>query len=119
MIYVASPYSSPIAGAQEHRFRKVRRFTIHLFNQGLVPFSPIVYAHEMAAAGGLRTDAHSWLRFNSDMLRHSEAMFVYMLPGWKESKGVQYEIKQCKALLIPMSFFDEDFNLIADSEFDK
>lgn len=119
MIYIASPYSSPILTAQEHRFLRVRRFTIHLFNQGLVPFSPIVYAHEMAAAGGMRTDAKSWLKFNSDMLRHSEAMFIYMLPGWQDSKGVQYEIKQCKAMLIPMSFFDEDFNMVADSEIDN
>lgn len=115
MIYIASPYSSPILTAQQFRFEKVRRFTIHLFNNGLVPFSPIVYAHEMAAAGGLRTDAQSWLRFNSDMLRHSEAMYVYCLPGWKESRGVQYEIKQCKALLIPMMFFDQEFNLIGET----
>ena len=116
MIYVASPYSSPILDAQASRFRKVRRFTIHLFNQGLVPFSPIVYAHEMAAAGGLRTDAQSWLRFNSDILRRSEAMFVYCLPGWKESKGVMTEIKQAQAMFIPLTFFDEEFNMLVESE---
>lgn len=112
IIYVASPYSSPIISAQEHRFLKVRRFTIHLLNNGLVPFSPIVYAHEMATAGGMKTDAATWLHFNSDMLRHSEACFVYCLPGWKESKGVIHEIKQCKAMLIPLQFFDEDYNVI-------
>jgi hypothetical protein len=116
MIYLASPYSSPIVGAQQHRFDKVRRFTIHLFNQGLVPFSPIVYAHEMAKAGGLRTDAQSWLRFNSDMLRNSEAMFVYCLPGWRESKGVITEIKQAQAVFIPLTFFDEEFNMLVESE---
>lgn len=112
MIYIASPYSSPILEAQTIRFQKVRRFTIHLFNQGLIPFSPIVYAHEMAQAGGLRTDAKSWLKFNSSILRRSEAMFVYCLPGWRESKGVNMEIKQATALCMDIEFFDEEFNHI-------
>lgn len=112
MIYIASPYSSPIHGAQQLRFEKVRRFTTYLFNQGLVPFSPIVYAHELAASGGIRTDAASWLSFNSDMLRRSEACFVYTLPGWDNSKGVTYEIKQCRAVQIPLQFFGEDFQPI-------
>lgn len=112
MIYIASPYSSPIVGAQDLRFQKVRRFAIHLFNQGAVPFSPIVYAHEMAAVGGLNTSAAAWLAFNSDILRRCEAMFVYTLPGWKESKGVQMEIKQARALLMNIVFFDENFNVI-------
>lgn len=112
MIYIASPYSSPIVGAQQLRFEKVRRFSIFLFNQGLVPFSPIVYSHEMAAAGGLRTDAASWLKFNSNMLRISEVVFVYCLPGWKDSKGVTMEIKQARALQMEVAFFDEEFNAI-------
>ena len=112
MIYIASPYSSPILEAQTQRFQKVRRFSIHLFNQGLIPFSPIVYAHEMAAAGGIKTDAASWLHFNSGILRLAEAVFVYTLPGWKESKGVQMEIKQARAVQIDIAFFDEEFNPI-------
>lgn len=115
MIYIASPYSSPIVGGQQIRFEKVRRFTIFLFNQGLVPFSPIVYAHEMAAAGGINGDAATWLRFNTNMLRHSEAMFVYCLPGWKESKGVTLEIKQAKALQMSIEFFDENFNMLTEA----
>lgn len=116
MIYIASPYSSPIVGAQQLRFEKVRKFSVYLFNQGLVPFSPIVYAHEMAAAGGLRTDAQSWLKFNSSMLRRSEAVFVYCLPGWRESEGVTIELGQAKALQIEVAYFDEDFNGIDTPE---
>lgn len=115
MIYIASPYSSPIAGGQQMRFEKVRRFTIHLFNQGLIPFSPIVYGHELAAAGGIKTDAASWLFFNTAMLRRSEAMFVYCLPGWKESKGVSIELKQAKALMMSVEYFDENFNMLAEA----
>lgn len=112
MLYIASPYSSPIVGAQDLRFQKVRRFTIHLFNKGLVPFSPIVYSHELAAVGGLNTSAAAWHAFNTNMLRISEAVFVYTLPGWKESKGVQMEIKQARVMNLNIVFFDEEFNPI-------
>jgi hypothetical protein len=115
VIYVASPYSSPIVGAPLLRFQKVRRFTIHLINQGQVPFSPIVYCHEMCAAGGIRTDAGTWFEFNSNMLRIAEAMFVYCLPGWQDSKGVRIELQQPKAVRIPVAYFDEEFNLLTDA----
>lgn len=66
----------------------------------------------MAAVGGLNTSAAAWLAFNSNMLRMSEAVFVYTLPGWKESKGVQMEIKQARAVQMEIVFFDEEFNPI-------
>lgn len=109
MIYIASPYSSPIAGAHQLRFEKVRGFTIHMLSQGFVAFSPIVYAHEMAEMSQLPTTAQYWMRFNNDILRHAEGVFVYMLPGWKESKGVTIETNLARALGIPVSFWQEDY----------
>lgn len=110
MIYIASPYSSPIPEALALRFERVRRFTIHCLQMGIPAFSPIVYAHEMAKAGGIATDANTWVPFNTAMLRRSEAMFVYMLPGWKESKGVTLELRQAKSMMIPVAFWNEDFS---------
>lgn len=102
MIYIASPYSSPILEAQQQRFEAVREFTRRMFKLGFAPFSPIVYAHEMARGNALPTDAQSWLVFNSQILRHAEAMYVLDLTGWQNSKGVTTEIKQCTALFIPI-----------------
>ncbi len=110
MIYIASPYSSPILEAQAHRFEAVRRFTAHCLAQGIMAFSPIVYAHEMAGQFNFKTDAQSWVRFNSDMLRRCEAVFVYCLPGWDTSKGVKVELGQAKALLMEVAYFNEDFS---------
>jgi len=115
MIYLASPYSSPIAGAHELRFEKARAAVIHFLAQGVNVFSPIVYCHEMAARSALRTDAAFWFKFNSDMLRSSEAMFVLCLPGWETSKGVQTEIKQARAILMPLHFFNEKHEQVVEA----
>lgn len=109
MIYLASPYSSPIPEGMQMRFEKTRLFTAYLLRQDIFAFSPIVYAHEMSKALNLGTDAKSWLRFNFNMLRRSEAMFVYMLPGWRDSKGVKIELKLARSLFMPITFFNEDF----------
>lgn len=106
MIYVASPYSSPILEAQQQRFEAAREFTRRAFKLGFAVFSPIVYAHEMARGNALPTDAQSWLVFNSQVLRHAEAMYVLRLTGWEKSKGVTTEIKQCTALFIPIVYYE-------------
>lgn len=105
MIYVASPYSSPIREALQQRFEAVREFTRRMIGQGFVAFSPIVYAHEMAKGGALPTDANFWLQFNSDMLRRAEAMYVLDLIGWDKSKGVAVELKQAAAMFIPVAHY--------------
>ena len=113
MIYLASPYSSPIPEAQHHRFVSARNFVAHCFNEGVAVFSPVVYAHEMAGAVGLPTDANSWYNFNIAMQRQAEATFVLLLPGWKESKGVTAEIRIANLLRMPVAYFDhETFNAV-------
>lgn len=110
MIYIASPYSSPILEAQTRRFERARAFVAHCFMNDMAAFSPIVYAHEMAGDFGFKTDAQSWLRFNSDILRRCDALFVLRLPGWDKSKGVQLEVNQAKVLLMPVAHWNEDFS---------
>lgn len=111
MIYIASPYSSPIPEAHRLRFEKVRAFTVHCLREGLTAFSPIVYAHEIALGSSLPTTAAYWMRFNNDILRHAEGMFVYMIHGWAESKGVTMERNLAKALGIPIAYYNEDFTV--------
>ena len=115
MIYLASPYSSPIPEAHQLRFEKARAACVHFMAQGVNVFSPIVYAHEMASAFALRTDANFWFKFNSDMIRASEAMFVLCLPGWESSKGVTIEIKQARAVLMPLHFFNEKLEQVVEA----
>lgn len=110
MIYLASPYSSPIEGAAQLRFEKAQRFAAHCLSQNIHVFSPIVYAHELAALSGMRTDAQFWARFNIDMIRYCEALFIYCIQGWDQSKGIKLELNLAKTLSIPVAYWEEDFS---------
>lgn len=114
MIYVASPYSSPILGVAESRYRKVRDFVDLMLASGFVAFSPIVYCHPVSMRTGHQTDAQTWMHFNMDMLRRAEAMYVLDLPGWKESKGLKIELNVCKMLSIPVVHYNEKFELTTE-----
>ena len=114
MIYIASPYTSLIEGAEEIRYLQVREFTDRMIALGFVAFSPIAYCHPIAKRIGHQTDHKTWLRFNMSILRRSEAMYLLCLPGWEESKGVQVELNVCRMLDIPVAKYGPDFALLSE-----
>jgi hypothetical protein len=95
MIYLASPYSHPDAAVRQQRYEAVATFVAERFG-GRVIFSPIVYSHNMAVAYDLPLDAAAWQRFNNAMQYAAKETWVLMLPGWEQSRGVQYEIEFAK-----------------------
>lgn len=109
MIYIASPYSHPDPTIQEHRFLEVRDFTARLLSAGFVVFSPIVYGHEMAKDHHMKGDALTWKRFNFDMIRRCEAIYLLQLPGWKESKGVDMELRLASILDMPVVRYNMEY----------
>lgn len=112
MIYIASPYSSSSSIVTESRVFKTQAFVDHLFSEGILAFSPILYCHPIAKRLSTPTDAQFWHEFNMSMLRHTEVMFVLRLEGWQNSKGVQMEMRVCKILSIPIVHYGEDFRPI-------
>lgn len=110
MIYVASPYSSPILQVPEQRFRATAQFVLHLLQEGAGPvFSPIVYFHPLATQAALPTDAGYWHNTNMQFLRRAEVVFLLRLTGWEQSKGVAIELNVAKMLGIPVRHFSPDF----------
>lgn len=112
MIYIASPYSHPDPAVREQRYEDVREYCALRITDGICVFSPIVYAHEMAKAHTMPTDAKTWERFNTTILRRCSQMIVLELSGWEESKGVRQEIIFANQLLIPVThvrFRREDY----------
>lgn len=114
MNYLAQPYSHPDPTIRRTRFIFAQRLTAKLLLQGENIFSPIVYAHDMALTFEMNKDAGSWMKFNLDMLRHCDMMFVLALKGWEESKGLQVELNVAKMLSLPIYWYDHEFNLIDD-----
>ena len=108
MIYVASPYTGPTANIMQERFELAMKSVARFMVQDELPvFSPIVHCHELALKYDLPKDSKFWLKYNTQMLRSSEAVYVLAFTAWRSSVGVLNEIKLARELHIPVKFFDK------------
>jgi len=92
MIYLAAPYSHPEPSVREQRFRAACIAAARLIRAGHVTFSPISHGHPIAVYG-LPTDWRFWERHDREQLARCDEVIVLMLDGWRDSEGVQAEIR--------------------------
>ena len=92
MIYLASPYSHPDPAVMEERFRAVCRVSAKLMLGGTLLFSPIAHTHPIAVAGELPRGWDFWHAYDKWFINNCDAVWVLMLDGWENSKGVSAEI---------------------------
>lgn len=107
MIYLASPYSSPDPLIVKTRFLLAQQVTALMLQQGIYVYSPIVHCHEVSMAYSLPGDFAFWQGYNIDMLRRADALYILAIPGWKESTGVQEEIRFARLAGIPLGSINE------------
>ena len=88
-IYLAIPYS----GNENSSFVKANRKAAELMNQGNIVFSPISHTHPIASQCDLPADWEFWKKQDESFIEWCDAVYVYCLPGWRESRGVVAEIK--------------------------
>ncbi len=108
-IYFASPYSHPDPAVRQGRYEAVFAATRRLMGEGRIVFSPIMYGHQFAPPDG---HWESCLEFGTGMqFRHREWMllacrelWVYTLPGWRESEGVVAEKRIAFDASIPLRY---------------
>lgn len=100
MIYLASPYSDPDPEVVELRYRLVRDLAMRLLlREETFVFSPIMYCHRAAMEiPDTPTDALAWIKMNTYFQRQSTELWLLTLEGWKESKGVEEELKFAKLI---------------------
>lgn len=101
-VYLASPYSHPDPFMREKRYLDTMKELTGFLKQGVHVYSPIVHCHELAKIADLPRDAGFWERYNFTMLAAAEYLWVLMLPGHSESKGIAGEIAEAKRLGIPV-----------------
>ena len=92
MIYLASPYSHADAAIREERFHAACVAAAQLMRAGNVVYSPIVHSHPIALHG-LPTDWRFWERHDREQLVRCDEVVVLTIDGWRESEGVQAEIR--------------------------
>lgn len=112
MIYLASPYTTPIASVLEQRVTAAIQFTALCIQQGLPVFSPIMYFHPLAIHFNLPTDSGYWHNINMQFLRRADAVFALRLMGWEQSKGMKIELNVAKVAGIPVVHYGPDFKVI-------
>lgn len=108
MIYLASPYSHPDPLIREQRFREACRHAAFMMRRGSVVFSPIAHTHPIAVQNSLPTGWDFWRKVDTAILIRADSLVVLMLDGWKESKGVEAEIRFAKSMGIPTSYMEPE-----------
>ncbi len=103
MIYLATPFSSPDIEVRQARYEEACRETAELLREGKIVFSPIVHSYPLTEYG-LPGDWEFWQKVDSHMLRKADRLLVLMMPGWKESIGVQAEITLAERLGIGVEY---------------
>lgn len=83
--------------------------------EGKHVYSPIVHCHPLAVTYDLPKEVDFWERFNFSMLIHARSLRVYMLDGWKDSRGLAGEIQFAQDCGIPVQYEapscdDEEFS---------
>lgn len=104
LIYLASPYSHPNADIRQERFDKVCFVAANLMREGHHVFSPIAHTHPIALQGDLPKGFDFWEEFDRKMIGACGALWVVMMDGWRESKGVSAEIKIAEEMGIPVKY---------------
>ena len=110
--YLASPYTSRKKKKkdrgleQDLRYGIALRATHKLHMQGLVVFSPIVHYHNIALYSNLPGTYEYWKDVNATYIKRSNGLFVLTINGWKQSVGVQDEIKLARSLRLPVFYYD-------------
>lgn len=96
--YLASPYSAPTLQIRVSRFMVAQDATIWMLKTGKPVYCPIQVWHHIKELKGLDQSYEYFKRQNDAMLYGAKRIAVLCIPGWKESKGIQYELKVARKL---------------------
>lgn len=106
LAYLAVPYSHKDRAVMVERFHKVNKVAAKYMAEGKYVFSPISHSHPIGDAGELPRGWEYWEGFDRIMIGACSKLIVLRLDGWKESTGVQAEIKIANERGIPIEYID-------------
>lgn len=104
LVYLACPYSHDDPVIREMRFKQANMAAGKLMERGYIVFSPLSHCHPISVQYRLPTDWEFWQKFCTTYVRLCNTMFVLMVPGWEESRGITEELKLAKELGIHVEF---------------
>lgn len=94
LYYLATPYTKYQGGNIDAAFLAACKLTADLITAGHNIYSPIVHCHPVTVNSGLDPLDHTlWLAVDAAMMDAADALLVAQMEGWRESYGVDHEIK--------------------------
>lgn len=108
MLYLASPYSDPNEVVRDLRALTVMRAASQLAIEGIPVYSPIAHWHYPAKLFTLPKDADFWRRLNFAILARCTELGMLLIPGWRESKGMEEEYQEALRLGLPVNDYQLD-----------
>lgn len=97
-IYLACPYSHNSPKVRRERFKEVSKVAGTLISQGYIVFSPISMTHPIATHCSLPLAFPYWEQLDKEFIRWCDIVMICKLDGYKESTGVNAEIKYAKSI---------------------
>lgn len=101
-IYLASPYTHESEVEMERRYELACQACAEYFKVGKVVYSPIAHWHPIAVRFDLPLKLAAWMKQNKALIQQCLEIHVLCIEGWKESKGVRWEMDvamyYCKAV---------------------
>lgn len=114
LLYLATPYSHPDPTVLKQRFDAACAAAAALMGRGYEVFAPIAHSHPVSdhMDEKLRMDFEFWMKQDKAILKHCDALVVFALPGWYESRGVTAEIAYARDLGKPIYIIAGDTRLL-------
>lgn len=108
LIYLAAPYTHKERAVMVERFERINAIAAKFMAAGLYVFSPISHTHPIADAGTLPRGWDFWKGYDETMISRCNQLYVLMLPGWRESTGVNAEMEIAEKMGIPIYYVTPD-----------
>lgn len=104
--YLATPYSKYAEGIEAAHRHACEQAAL-LVKAGIPVYAPIAHTHPIAIHGQLDPkDLDTWLRVDRPFIDVACGIIVCQLPGWADSKGVEYEIREFDRAGKPVVFME-------------
>jgi len=108
-VYLACPYNSPWRIVRWLRYRKITKIAGNYMLEGYIVFSPITHSHPIHNFQSKELFTHTfWLNQDRRFLDWADVLVVIKIPGWKDSVGVDWEVKYMQKAKKPYVFAHPD-----------
>lgn len=102
LIYLASPYTHEDKAIEAQRFQLACRACGKILNLGLAVYSPIVHWHCVRNLCQLKGSFETFVAIDTEMITRADELWILVIEGTYESKGIQAEIAIARAQSKPI-----------------